>query len=193
MGLVDRLAAFAASRSGLAVAAGWGLAEAIVLPVVPDVLLYLLAAAAPAKAPRLFVATVIGALVGTALLYWLATLNPGAAREVVLAVPGIGHGTLASATAAVAGGDPASMALFGPGTPLKAYTVGWASGAGSLAGLLVGTVLNRLTRIGPVLLVAMGIGALLPGLVRQWERPLFVAYVVGWTVVYAAYLASQPA
>ena len=192
-GLLDRVAAFATSRMGLVAAGVWGLAEAIVLPVVPDVLLYLLAAAAPARAPRLFVAAIVGALTGTVVLYALATWDLDAARALVLAVPGIGPSMLATATATVDSGDPVSMALFGPGTPLKVYTVGWASGAGSVAGLLVGAILNRLTRIGPGLLVAMVVGALVPGLLRRWERIGLVAYLIGWSVVYAAYLLSQPA
>jgi len=188
--ILDRVAAFARGRAGWVLAAAWGFAEAILLPVVPDVALDLFVVAAPRSAPRLFVAATLGAVLGTVLLYALAVADAAATQALILAVPGIDAQSLAEAGAAVATGDPGSMALFGPGIPLKVYTVGWATGAGSLIGLLAGTVLNRVTRIGPGLVVAAALGLVAPSFLRRWERPGLLLYVVGWVVFYALYLGG---
>lgn len=190
-GTVDRIATFAQRRTGWMLAAAWGLGEAIVLPVVPDVALYLFAAAAPLSTLRLFLAATLGAVAGTAFLYALATADPAAATAIVLAVPGIDARMLADAGAAVATGDPGSMALFGPGIPLKVYTVGWADGAGDVVGLLLGAVLNRVTRIGPGLVVAAALGLAAPTFLRRWERPGLFLYGLGWLVVYALYFGRS--
>jgi hypothetical protein len=91
------------------------------------------------------------------------------------------------ARATVASGEPTSLALFGPGTPLKVYTVAWVSGAGSLLGLLVGAVINRLTRIGPALLASVGIGVVAPAWLRRHGRLVLGLYAAFWIGTYAAY------
>lgn len=183
------LEAIAGGRAGVAILAAWGFAEALVLPVVPDVLLYLLVAIAPRRTAMLFAASVIGALVGTAILYTVATARPEFAASIVLAVPGIDPLMVDAARRQVSGGDPLSLAAFGPGTPLKAYTVAWASGAGTMSGLVIGTVLNRITRIGPGLLIAAAVGVLAPRWLRRHQRLILLAYLIGWTIVYAVYLS----
>lgn len=188
--IVEPLARFANRPAAIGLAALWGLGEAIVVPVVPDVLLYLLAIAAPRTGLRLFLAALAGAVVGTLVLYGLALASIGAAEAVVVAVPGIDAPMLAAAATALAGGDPLALAQFGPGTPLKVYTVAWASGVGSLGGLLLGAVLNRVTRILPGLLVAMAAGFAAPGLLRRLEVPGLVVYTLGWVVVYVLYFAG---
>ena len=65
----------------------------------------------------------------------------------------------------------------------------WVGQGGDLPGLIVGTILNRLTRIGPVVLVAAVVGWGLGGWMRRRERPILLAYAVAWIVFYAVYLA----
>ena len=48
-------------------------------------------------------------------------------------------------------------------------------------------LLNRVTRIGPVVLVAALGGRLFPGWLRRHERLVLPAYIVAWTVFYAIY------
>ena len=48
-------------------------------------------------------------------------------------------------------------------------------------------LLNRVTRIGPIVLVAALAGRLFPGWLRRHERLVIPAYGVAWTVFYAAY------
>jgi hypothetical protein len=183
-------ARFAGRWIGIAVCAAWGFGEAILLPIVPDVLLYPLAAAAPRRAAPLFGWTLLGALLGSLVLSAVASSQPAAARDLVLAVPGIDRPMLDEAVIVVRDGDPLSMAHFGPGTPLKVYTVAWWEGSGTLAGYLVGLVANRLERIGPGVAVMALIGAIAPMWIRRRERLLLVGYVLFWVGFYALRFAG---
>jgi hypothetical protein len=110
---------------------------------------------------------------------------------VALAVPGVDQPLLDGASATVAGGAPWSIALVGPGTPLKVFTVAWATGPGGVVPFALGAVLNRLTRILPVLLIAAAAGALAPGWLRDHERLVVVAYAAAWIALYVAYFAGR--
>lgn len=187
--LFERLDRIATGRAGVALLAAWGFGEATVLPIVPDVLLYVLAAAAPRRAFALFAAAVAGALAGSAVLYAIALAAPSAAEGLVVSVPGIDRSMVDAARQVMAGGDPRAFVLLGPGTPLKVDTVAWASGSGTSLGLLGGIVLNRLTRIGPGLVLAALVGSTAPGWLRRHERGVVIAYVVAWVAFYAIYLS----
>jgi hypothetical protein len=171
----------------------WAGAEAIALPVVPDVGLCLLALAAPRPVLKLFLVVIGGALAGTLLLAILAIAAPETIRAMLLALPGIDASTLAEVDLALAGNGIAGFAQVGPGPPLKAYTVQWLGQGGDLPGLVVGAIINRLTRIGPVVMVAALIGWGLRAWMRQRERLILVAYAVAWIVFYAAYWAGAEA
>jgi membrane protein YqaA with SNARE-associated domain len=187
--LFGRLERFAMSGAGVVTLAAWGFGEAIIVPIVPDVLLYLLVAAAPRRALVLFGAVVVGALAGTLLLYGLALSAPDAAARLVLSVPGIDAPMLNAARDAFAAGDPLRAATFGPGTPLKVDTVAWAAGSGTWPGLLIAVVVNRLTRIGPGVVVAAIVGWLAPAWLRRHERAAVIGYLIAWVIFYAVFLS----
>jgi hypothetical protein len=187
--IFERLERFAATRQATVLIGAWGMAEAIVLPVVPDVALYLLAMAAPRHAARLFAAAVVGALAGSAVLAGLMTVDPGAARSLMLAIPGISPQMLQAAERAFAGGDVLGFVGFGPGTPVKVYIVAWILAGGSPVLLPVGVVVNRLTRMGPGVLVTAIIGRLVPGLLRRHERLVLAVYIGLWVLTYVLYFA----
>ena len=173
--------------------AGWAAAEAIAFPVVPDVGLCLLALAAPRRVVRLFLVVVVGALAGTLVLAALATSNPDAVRAMLLALPGIDAAMLAGVDTTLATDGVAGFAQVGPGPPLKAYTVEWIGQGGDLLGLLVGAIVNRLTRIGPVVLVPAVFGWWFGGWIRARERPILLLYAAAWIAFYAVYLAGAEA
>jgi 1-acyl-sn-glycerol-3-phosphate acyltransferase len=172
--------------------AGWAMAEALVFPIVPDVLACLLVLAAPRRVVVLFLAVVVGALAGSSILYAIAVARPDIATAMVLAVPGVRPEMLAEAVALMATGDPTAFVAFGPGTPLKVDTVAWAMGSGGPVGLAMGVVLNRLTRVGPVLLVAAAIGLVAPNALRRWSWRAIGLYAALWLVFYAVFLGLVP-
>lgn len=184
---LDRIGRFASTRAAVALVAAWSFGEAILLPVVPDVALDLLGLVAPRRSPVLFLVGVMASLAGTVVLFALAASQLASAQALVLALPAVSQPMLDAARATVAGGDPTSLALFGPGTPLKVFTVAWAADSGPLLALLAGAVLNRLTRIGPALLACVGVGVVAPALIRRHERLVLGLYTAFWIVTYAAY------
>jgi len=191
-GALDRIAAAAADRRGVILVGAWAFAEAIALPVVPDIALGLLALAAPWHALRLFLVLVLAALVGSAVLFTLAVAAPDAAFALLTSLPGIDASAVDAARLAVSGGDPTSMAGFGPGMPLKVYTLAWVAGPGSPAGLALGVVLNRITRVGPVVLALAVLGRVAPGFLRRHERLVLGVYAAAWIAVYVLYLGLVP-
>jgi hypothetical protein len=178
----DAIERFAGSRSAIALIGAWAFGEAIVLPVVPDVALALLALGAPRRAAALF-----GAVAGSIVLAAAASATPGRVDAMLLTLPGIDADAIASVDAHLAADGVLGFAQVGPGPPLKVYTVAWTEAGGSWPGLILGVLLNRVTRIGPVVLVAALAGRLFPGWLRRHERLVIPGYAVAWTAFYAIY------
>lgn len=182
-----RLGRVAERPVGVLAVGTWAFAEAIFFPIVPDVLLGILALVSPRRLAVLFGAVVIGALAGTAVLYALSVAAPDAVRAMLLALPGMRPPMLDDAAALVASGDPMSLALFGPGTPLKVYTYAWAVGPATPGALAIGVVINRITRIGPTALALAIVGGVAPDFVRRHDRLVLAAYIAFFVVTYALY------
>jgi hypothetical protein len=190
LGGIEQVERFAERSAGVAFIGVWAAAEAVVLPIVPDVGLGLLVLAAPLRSLRLFGAVVIGALAGTVLLAAFATMAPEAARALLLAIPGINPQTLAGADQTLARDGLAGFGQFGPGAPLKVYTVEWLAQGGDVAGALLGAGLNRITRVGPSLIAAAAIGYAAGPWLRRHSRATLAAYGAFWLLVYAAYFGG---
>ena len=184
---LGRLEGVAWGRAGLLFVGAWGFAEAIAFPVIPDVAIGLLALVVPRRAAPMFAALLVGALAGSAVLYGLTLAAPGAVESMLLALPAIAPSMLVEASATVADGAPASMAVAGPGTPLKVYTYAWATGPATPFALAAGVVLNRVTRILPGVLLLALIGHLAPAFVRRHDGLVLVVYAVAYVVGYAIY------
>jgi hypothetical protein len=189
-GALERVARFARRPAATLTVGIWAAGEAIVFPIVPDVGLCLLVLAAPRRAAVLFVAVVIGAIAGTLVMAAFALQAPDAARAALLAIPAIDPALLASADQALARDGVLGFAQLGPGAPLKVYTVEWLTHGGDIAGLLVGTVLNRITRIGPALIVAAVIGQFAGSWLRRHSQLTLAAYAAFWILVYVAYFTG---
>jgi hypothetical protein len=181
----DRLASLADRRSMLVMAGLWAAAEAVVLPVVPDVGICLLALAAPRRAGPLFAAVVVGAVAGSLVLAAWDAVSPQAVDATLLALPGIDQPMIAEAQRHVARDDVLGFAQLGAGTPLKVYSSAWLGFGGDMPGLVAGTILNRVTRIGPVLLVAAVLGRWLGPWMRRHAATTIGVYAALWILVYA--------
>jgi hypothetical protein len=53
---------------------------------------------------------------------------------------------------------------------------------------VLGVVVNRVTRVGPVVLVAALVGSVAPRALRRWAWPVIAGYAALWIAVYVAYL-----
>lgn len=185
--MIERRAALAGSRRGLVLVAVWACAEAILFPVVPDVMLLPLVAAAPRAMRRLFLALLAGALVGSAILAIWALADPDRVGSLLASLPGMDATTLPAVEAEIATRGATAFAQLGPGVPLKVYTTAWIVDGGSPVVLAAAVIANRVTRIGPGLLVAAAIGWFAPRALRRHERLATLAYVLGWVGLYLVY------
>jgi membrane protein YqaA with SNARE-associated domain len=192
---IEPFATLAAEPWILIVLAAWGFGEALLLPVVPDVLIGLLVLAAPWQVGPLLGAAVVGGVAGSIPAWWLLRRRPGVAGRILAAQPGLGDRGLAEAEDRLQRrGLVAGFAQLGPGLPLKAYLHalairGPATGTATVAGL---ALVNRLTRLGPVALV---FAALHPVAVAMaWSAALLtILWLAGWTAFYVAYwIARNP-
>ncbi len=170
----------------------WGLAEATLFFIVPDVLLSYVGLKRGARAGALAsVFAAIGAGVGGAIMYSWAVADAQAARAAVLAVPAVSEAMAANAEAAMA--QNWLLATFaGPlsSTPFKLYAV---LAPGADAGLIAFTLLGALARLPRFLIVSAAaalIGRLLLG--RLSPRAQTWAWAGAWLAFYAAFLALMP-
>jgi 1-acyl-sn-glycerol-3-phosphate acyltransferase len=185
--VIDWLVVLARSHRGLMLVAVWACAEAILFPVVPDVVLLPLVAAAPRATPRLVLALLAGALVGSAILAAWVLADPGRVGSLLASLPGMDAVTLPAVEAEVAARGASAFASFGPGVPLKVYTTAWIVDGGSPLVLAGAVIVNRITRIGPGLVIAAAIGCFAPRALRRFEGLAIVAYALGWIGLYLVY------
>lgn len=190
---IEPFAGLAAWPLILVVLVGWGVGEALFLPVVPDVLLGLLVLAAPWQFGPLLGTAVVGGVVGGVAGWWLLRERQSLADRVLALQPGLGRPGLAEAEDRVRRrGTLAAFAQVGPGLPLKAYlhalsVVAPTTTPATVAGL---AFVNRLARLGPVAFV---FAALHPFAVGWPPVLLAVAWIGGWTAFYVAYwIARDP-
>lgn len=182
---VARIEGFATRPLALATMSIWAAAEAIVLPVVPDVGLCLVALFAPRRAAILFAAVVGGALAGTLVLGALACRTPDGVDAMFVALPGIDESTLSEASGSLGREGLVGFARIGAGMPLKVYSTAWVELGGDAGGLIAGALLNRITRVGPPVAVAALIGWMVgPGLRRRLAVVLAL-YAAFWIALYA--------
>lgn len=174
----------------IAAAAAWGLAEATVFFVVPDVLLTWLAGFRPRVVWRAVAACLAGALAGGALMYLYATRSPGAMRALLEFVPAIG-GSLVADTGSALRADYARTLLRAgfTGVPYKILAVESGAQAQGLATFLAWSVPARLSRWVLMVLAARGIAILVRRHVRRPDPVLWVLWAAVWGIVYVVYFS----
>jgi membrane protein DedA with SNARE-associated domain len=141
----------------------WGLAEATIFFLVPDILITASALFAPKKSLAQLVAILIGALLGGALLYTAADRYPNETKSVVLEVPFIKPHTLEQADREMT--DHGLFAMTSgsfTGVPFKTYAVNAPRHASFQMFMLMG-VPARLIRF----LCSWGLASLLGFLFRR--------------------------
>jgi hypothetical protein len=169
----------------------WALAEASIWVIVPDVLAALLVLFVPRRTTLMLAAVIVGAALGAICLSWLTSLTVGVG-DVLVALPGISDSDLAHVSGELRSTGPIAF-LTAPlqAMPVKLY-IHEATMLGMPLPAIVGmTVLNRMVRVGIVLIVAATIGTVLRGPIER--RPLVAAaiYCAIWVAIYAYLFASD--
>lgn len=177
-------------RLGNGVALFWGLAEATVFFIVPDVLLSWLALEDRRRALVACVFALLGALLGGSIV-WLAGLrDPEMLRAFYAILPGIDTAMIDEVGRQLESQGLAAV-LLGPlqGTPYKLYALeGARQGLGYLAFLLI-SVPARLIRFTLVAMAVAGISRLLSSRLSLAGRRYLLS--LGWVAFYAWYFQAM--
>jgi 1-acyl-sn-glycerol-3-phosphate acyltransferase len=181
----DRWAAIADTSAGLALMTFWAVAEAIVWPIIPDVLLGLLVLTRPRHVGQALTAAIIGGAVGASLLYVLAWTWPTQAERILPHLPLAFEADVISVRERIAQ-DGAFAFLWQPisGIPLKVWAiVGATSGLPPVLALPI-VILARAARMSLVALVGALLGARFANRIRDYWLVLLGIYmavfVLGW-------------
>lgn len=170
---------------------GWGLAEATLFFIVPDVLLTWLALGRVRTAWKACAWALAGALAGGAIMYAWGSHNPTAARGALARVPEVSEEMITEVQGQLSSYGVVAMA-FGPlrGAPYKIYAVEAGAQRLSLLGFLAISVPARLLRFALLTaLVAWLAHRAASGTSLGTRR---VLHVVAWTVFYAWYFWAFP-
>ena len=169
-------------------AALWGIAEATIFFIVPDVLLSWLALRGYKRALVACVWALGGALVGGCIVWFVSLGNPEAVRALFASLPAINEAMIANVGQQL--NESGLSALFvGPmiGTPYKIYALEAANSGFSLALFLLVSIPARLMRF---LLVTFVAGAVSQVLQRRLNmRVVQVLHAVLWIAFYAWYFS----
>jgi hypothetical protein len=162
----------------------WGVAEALLFFIVPDVALsYVGLKRGPRAAAIASIFAALGAACGGALMFWWSSTDPTSARETVLAVPAISEAMA---------GNWFLATLLGPlsSTPYKLYAVLAPQAGASLPAFAAASVVARLPRF---LIVSAGVAFIGHWLQRRVSMVrlswLLAAF---WLVFYAVFFARMP-
>ena len=164
----------------------WGVAEATLFFIIPDVLLSYIGLK---RGPRL---AAIASAVGGAIMYTWSQHDPAAARAAVLAVPAVSEAMVARAADAMRG-DWFGVTMLGPlsATPFKVYAIlALHAGGTTLPAFMLASLLARLPRF---LIVSVGT-ALIGRALSRWlsERQLLWLLIGAWLLFYAVFFALMP-
>ena len=167
----------------------WGIAEATLFFIVPDVLLTLIALFSFRRSARVLACILIGALAGGTIMFYFGGKNPAQAKAVVLQVPFVS--TRMFDTTQQSFQRHGIWALTkgpGNGIPYKVYCV-QASRYSGLALFLVVSLLARLERFALFWLIAGTMGLIFRRNIRRQPKVTVAVHACIWIVGYAWYWA----
>jgi hypothetical protein len=169
----------------------WGLSEATLFFVVPDVAVGAVALFGWRRGLKAAAAAIVGAVLGGVALYLVARGMGAGVRDLIDRLPGIPHRFFAETRDAIAD-DGGAAIVAGPsrGVPYKVYAAEWAlAGRGGLD-LIAWTVPARAARIVPAALISSLTAAFWRRRFGEWRVGLLLLlYLAVWVVIYTVYFA----
>ncbi len=173
-----------------ALAALWGLAEATVFFIVPDVWLSAVGLRSLRKGLIACLYALAGALVGGLLMYAWGMYDEAVATRVVEIVPAISPDMMTRVQADLKEQGVVAI-LFGPlsGTPYKTYAVQAGGTRMGISAFLLISIPARLVRFVAVTFLAYGVGQTL---LKHWPlRHQFAILALVWVTFYAFYFSAM--
>jgi membrane protein YqaA with SNARE-associated domain len=186
--LHGRVTAFCLSAKAAWFAFLWGLAEATLFFLVPDILLGFLALFNWRRALLATSLTVAGALVGGAIMFGLGANDPQAMDRVLTSIPLIDQEMVDSVDDAT-GSTGVSALTRGPlqGIPYKIYAVQAGRHGLPIYLFLLVTIVARLMRFLPVVLASAAAGSIFREFIRRHTGLVIGGYLLFWLGVYTWY------
>jgi membrane protein DedA with SNARE-associated domain len=171
---------------------GWGVAEATLFFIVPDVIVGAVGLFRRRRALASVAAAIAGAVVGGFILYVAARGAGEGLRSVIEQVPGVRAETMARVRGDLEAHGGTALVL-GPfsGIPYKIYAGEWGLRGWGLPALLAWTVPARAIRILPVALLAAGAGFVLRRWLYRWPEVWLGLYALSWVAVYVLYFRAN--
>jgi hypothetical protein len=174
-----------------ALAVVWGLLEATLFFIVPDVLLSLVAVQKPGNALKLSLWVVAGSLVGGALMYGWGLHNPEQALAAVDRVPAISASMVDGvATDLERQGLVATVWGAWRGVPYKVYAAQASSVGFGLGAFLMITVPARLLRFLAIIALARFLARSMPNAWTPAQRRRCLAAL--WMIFYTGFFLLMP-
>jgi hypothetical protein len=188
-GAPSGFANFLLGSGGVALSFFWGLAEATLFFIVPDVWLSLVSIFSLRRLWRHVAAAIAGAVAGGALMFFWAETNPASARAAVEKVPFVTEAMFARVDAGFRKSGMLSL-YVGPltGTPYKIYALA-APKFASFTSFVLATVPARGWRF---ILVSLFSAACAGALRMRWNKSpgqLARWHALAWTAFYVFYWA----
>lgn len=169
----------------------WGLAEATLFFIVPDVLLSAIALTSVRRALTISVWVLAGALLGGTLMWALGRTEPATGTELLVLLPAIDAAMIADVRMQLeSSGLPALFAGPVTGTPYKIYALQSGNLDIGVVEFLLVSIPARMLRFVVVTLAVGGVSAMLGRwLDLRWRR---VVLALSWTAFYAWYFYAIP-
>jgi membrane protein YqaA with SNARE-associated domain len=167
----------------------WGLAEATVFFIVPDVYLGFVALCNWRRGLWVMLAAFLGAMLGGAAMYLLATNNPSGVDRFLTHIPMI-DAPLVAEVAEQTRTQGLMAVLFGPlrGTPYKIYAAQAGAQSLPLLSFLLMTIPARLQRFIPVVLSLGAVGTWLRAFCEKHTKLVLAAYILLWGIIYFMFI-----
>ena len=186
--LYARFERHSASNGSLIIACLWGLAEATLFFIVPDVYLGFVALFHWRKGLLATLAAVAGAMIGGAIMYTLAAANGAAINQLLIRIPLISPEMVRTVAEQTQGSGLVAM-VSAPlqGIPYKIYAAQAGQQHLPFIPFLLVTVPARLGRFLLVALAGTAFGAAFKRFVRRCTALVIGAYALLWVAMYVVY------
>ena len=181
---------FSSGRAALWFAFAWGVAEASLLFIIPDVLLTLIACRAFKPAFKATLAALAGALIGGATMYAFGLRSPDDARAFLDYVPAI-NPNLIERVARQLNEHGLTAVMIGPlkGIPYKIYAVEWGAQGRSLISFLLISIPARYVRFFLAAVVARLIARLIEPVTERRASIEVLILAISWIAFYGFYFS----
>lgn len=170
----------------------WGFSEATVYFVVPDVILtYAVVKRGFRRAAPVAIVTLVGALIGGAVMHGWGESDPEAARKLLDRIPAISPQMIDAVSAQAGDRYPAAMVKGSlTGIPYKVFAVVAGSSGIALPTFLFASIGARMLRWCLLMALTAGIVALMRR--RGIERHARMLWLTLWLAFYLFYLTVMP-